>query len=73
VSEVHDLHIWTVSPSYAALSAHVVLADQSLAQAQSVQNSLRQLLADRFSITHTTIQFECANCGQGATTCTNGR
>jgi cobalt-zinc-cadmium efflux system protein len=73
VSEVHDLHIWTVSPGYAALSAHVVLADQSLAQVQSVQNSLRQLLADRFSITHTTIQFECANCGQGATTCTNGR
>ena len=71
VSEVHDLHIWTVSPGYVALSAHVVLDDRSFPEAQDVQIGLRQMLAGRFSIHHTTIQVECADCGQGAVTCAN--
>jgi cobalt-zinc-cadmium efflux system protein len=69
VSEVHDLHVWTVSPGYVALSAHVVLADQALSQSQRVMDGLKQGLADKFGIEHTTIQFECANCGQGTATC----
>jgi cobalt-zinc-cadmium efflux system protein len=72
VSQVHDLHIWTVSPGYVALSAHVVLDDQRLTDAQWIQENLRLTLARRFGIRHTTVQFECANCGQGLTTCTNG-
>jgi cobalt-zinc-cadmium efflux system protein len=72
VAEVHDLHVWTVSPGYAALSAHVVLADRSLAEAQGVQEELKQALAEKFGIHHTTIQFECANCGQGTLTCADG-
>jgi len=64
VSGVHDLHIWSVSPGYVALSAHVVLADQSLTQAQQVQDGLRQALAQHFGIRHTTIQFECTECDQ---------
>ncbi len=71
VSEVHDLHIWTVSPGYIALSAHVVLDERSFPEAQDVQSGLRQMLAGRFSIHHTTIQVECADCGQGALTCAN--
>jgi cobalt-zinc-cadmium efflux system protein len=71
VSEVHDLHIWTVSPGYVALSAHVVLDERSFPEAQDVQTGLRQMLAGRFSIHHTTIQVECADCGQGALTCAN--
>lgn len=69
VAGVHDLHVWTVSPGYVALSAHVVLADRSLAEAQSVQQELKSVLMERYGIHHTTIQFECVNCGQGAQTC----
>jgi len=69
VVEVHDLHVWTVSPGYVALSAHVVLADQALSQTQEVMDGLKQVLADEFGIEHTTIQFECASCGQGAVVC----
>lgn len=71
VSEVHDLHVWTVSPGYVALSAHVVLADQALGQAQGVMDGLKQALAGQFGIEHTTVQFECANCGQGTVACVN--
>jgi len=72
VAEVHDLHVWTVSPGYVALSAHVVLADRTLAEAQGVQEALKSVLMARFGIHHTTIQFECANCGQGTLTCADG-
>lgn len=71
VSNIHDLHIWTVSPGYVALSAHVVLADQRLAEAQQVQDDLRRTMSERFGIRHTTVQLECANCGQETLTCAN--
>lgn len=73
VAGVHDLHVWTVSPGYVTLSAHVVLADQRLTEAQRVQDNLRATLADRFGIRHTTVQLECADCGQGIATCANGQ
>lgn len=72
VVEVHDLHVWTVSPGYAALSAHVVLADQALSQTQEVMDGLRRVLGERYGIEHTTVQFECDNCGQGGVACANG-
>jgi len=69
VWEIHDLHVWTVSPGYTALSAHVVLADQALSQAHDVMAGLKEALAAEFEIEHTTIQFECESCGQGAVVC----
>lgn len=69
VSEVHDLHVWTVSPGYVSLSAHVVLDDQELSEAQSVMSELKRVLGERFGIEHTTIQFECESCGEGAIIC----
>lgn len=72
VGEVHDLHVWTVSPGYISLSAHVVLSDQSLSRSQSVMDSLKLTLTEQFGIQHTTIQFECDNCGQCTVVGTNG-
>jgi cobalt-zinc-cadmium efflux system protein len=68
VSEVHDLHVWTVSPGYIALSAHVVIADQALSAAATLMDGLKRVLAEEFGIHHTTIQFECTNC-QGTLAC----
>jgi cobalt-zinc-cadmium efflux system protein len=73
VSEVHDLHVWTVGPGYVALSAHVVLDDRSLSQTQAVMDGLKASLRQRFGIEHTTVQFECGNCGQGSVACDNGK
>lgn len=69
VADVHDLHVWTVGPGYPVLSAHVVLADQALSGADGIMCELKDLLSRRFGIDHTTIQFECADCGQGARAC----
>lgn len=69
VAEVHDLHIWTVSPGYVALSAHVILQDQMLSQSESIMKALKDKLDMQYEIEHTTIQFECKNCGQSSMVC----
>lgn len=72
IAGVHDLHVWTVSPGYVALSAHVVLDEVTWAEAQQVQGRLRQALAERFGIHHSTVQVECVACGQGESGCVGG-
>lgn len=69
VRDVHDLHVWTIGPGFVAMSAHVVLADQALSQAQAVMEELKRILSSKFGIEHTTIQFECESCGQGSPIC----
>lgn len=56
VEEVHDLHVWPLSTTETALTAHIVTnragdPDQLLAEARAV-------LHDRFHIEHSTIQVE---------------
>ena len=66
VREVHDLHIWTIEPGYPIMSAHILLEDRLMSEARAVMNDVKEIAAHRFGIEHTTIQFECANCGQGS-------
>lgn len=65
VVAVHDLHVWSLCAGHVALSAHVVLQDQPLTGSEAVMAELKARLRQRFGIEHTTIQFECAACGQG--------
>ena len=69
VSEVHDLHVWTVAPGYIALSAHIVIDDQAISQTVEIMAALKESLEKDFNIRHTTIQFECGSCGQGTASC----
>ena len=69
VSQVHDLHVWTVAPGYIALSAHVTVEDQSISQTTEMMTALKETLHEGYEIQHTTIQFECENCGQGTVLC----
>ena len=58
VVEVHDLHVWTISTGMDALSGHVVIRDQLLSQSSKLLSDINKLLAERYNISHTTIQFE---------------
>jgi cobalt-zinc-cadmium efflux system protein len=58
VVDVHDLHVWTISTGMNALSGHVVVRDQMLSQSSKLLNEINAVLADRYSISHTTIQLE---------------
>ena len=56
VRSVHDLHVWTVTPGFGALSAHVVVAEGS--DRDLALRSLEVMLHDRFELDHTTLQIE---------------
>lgn len=71
VAGIHDLHIWTITPGYVALSAHVVLQDQKLSDSESIMMELKKRLDTEYEIEHTTIQFECKRCGQLQTACSH--
>jgi cobalt-zinc-cadmium efflux system protein len=56
VTEVHDLHVWSIASGFECLSAHVV-ADEGRGH-DALLGELRAMLHDRFGIAHITIQME---------------
>jgi cobalt-zinc-cadmium efflux system protein len=58
VVDVHDLHVWTISTGMDALSGHVVVRDQMLSESSRLLSEINKVLAERYNITHTTIQME---------------
>ncbi len=55
VVSVHDLHVWTITSGFVAMSAHVVASDRA---SSDVLHELQALLRDRFAIEHATLQVE---------------
>ena len=56
VREVHDLHVWSVTPGFEALAAHVVVARE--ADRDRARREVEFVLRDRYGIEHTTLQME---------------
>jgi len=55
---VHDLHLWTITSGFPALSAHVLVA--AGADCHAIRREVDELLRERFQVTHTTLQVEHA-------------
>jgi cobalt-zinc-cadmium efflux system protein len=67
VEAVHDLHTWSLSSDYRALSAHVVLdGEPSLADAQRTTDAVKRVVASQFGISHATLEAEAELCGPAA-------
>jgi len=62
VLDVHDLHIWSLGSNTHALSCHVLIDDLPPSESESILRQLNQVLAERFQIRHTTLQFEHVLC-----------
>jgi cobalt-zinc-cadmium efflux system protein len=58
VVAVHDLHVWTITSGLHALSAHIVVRGLDAGERDGFIQRLQRTLADRFNITHTTLQLE---------------
>jgi cobalt-zinc-cadmium efflux system protein len=58
VVDVHDLHVWTITSGFPALSAHVLV--EARADCHGIRRELEQVLRERFELTHTTLQVEHA-------------
>ena len=58
VADVHDLHVWTLTSEMEVLTAHLGITEG--ADSQAVLQHARTLLAERFHLSHATLQVETA-------------
>jgi cobalt-zinc-cadmium efflux system protein len=61
VVEVHDLHVWTITSGFPALSAHVLVRPGE--DCHGRRRELERMLLDEFGIDHTTLQVDHADEG----------
>lgn len=56
VKDVHDLHVWSITSNFQALSCHLVVEEEK--DNQEILKKANQLLHDAFHLEHTTIQID---------------
>ncbi|MGJ7904422.1 cation diffusion facilitator family transporter [Lysobacter sp. 1R34A] len=61
ITDVHDLHVWSLGSSTVAMTAHLVV-DPSV-DADGLRGQLVRQLDERFGIGHCTLQIESGACG----------
>lgn len=63
VTDVHDLHAWSITSGMPALSAHVTVTDEALASrgVGQILDELGECVATHFGIDHATFQVEPAS------------
>jgi cobalt-zinc-cadmium efflux system protein len=58
VDSVHDLHVWSITSGFDAMSGHVRASGRP---SEDVLHDLRTMLRSQFGIEHVTLQVEAAN------------
>jgi cobalt-zinc-cadmium efflux system protein len=69
VKDVHDVHVWSITPEIHAMSGHVLIADQAVSRAATIQKTMEELLREKFKIGHSTLQMECQSCEASGVLC----
>ena len=69
VQEVHDVHIWGITPELHAMSAHVLVKGQEVKRLDAIRQEIEKMLLKDFNLSHTTLQMECRGCGDGQAMC----
>ena len=62
VRGVHDLHVWSISQSLRALSAHILIDDVPISSGAGIQRQINELVSHQYDIGHATLQLECKDC-----------
>jgi len=60
VTEVHDVHIWSLGGGTIALSCHARVPDMHMDSCEEILRAIKKLVAQEFSIGHVTVQLERA-------------
>jgi cobalt-zinc-cadmium efflux system protein len=63
VRDVHDIHIWSISPELHAMSCHVLIDDLPTSEAAIIRQKIEDVLGQQYDIEHSTLQMECEQCG----------
>ena len=66
VTVIHDVHVWTLTPGYEALTAHVLLDPEREEDNDAMLDRIRRIAYEDFGIKHITIQLEtsAADCAE---------
>lgn len=64
VKDVHDMHIWSLCSNYCALSAHIVVDEDTGLAPDRILELINAELQTHFGIGHTTLQLEQVACPQ---------
>jgi cobalt-zinc-cadmium efflux system protein len=67
VRSVHDLHLWTITSGFVAMSGHVEAVGRP---SEDVLHDLQRLVRERFKIEHATLQVESADHADDGACCT---
>lgn len=59
---VHHVHLWNLDEKNVLFEAHLEIRDMMISEAELLGTKIEEILKERFGITHTTLQFECAGC-----------
>ena len=70
IKDVHDVHVWSITPELHAMSAHVFIDDLSTSEAAGIRERAESLLRQQFNIGHVTLQMECERCNVDDVYCT---
>ena len=62
VKDIHDVHVWSISPELHAMSCHVLIDDQMMSQAAQIRQEVEEVLRQEFDIEHSALQMECQEC-----------
>ncbi len=62
VEGVHDLHVWSLTSRVHALSGHLRVMPERLAETDRILLEAKAVLLREFGITHTTLQVESEGC-----------
>lgn len=58
ITEVHELHLWTLTSNLYAMSVHVKVRPSYEHKTNELLKKINQVMSERFGITHCTIQIE---------------
>ena len=62
VKDVHDVHVWSITPDLRAMNGHILIEDISISDAAVIRSRIEEVIRDQFHIEHTTLQMECQKC-----------
>ena len=66
---VHDLHVWSLTRNLRTMSAHILTEDISISAGTKIQNTINELVYQRYNIAHATLQLECMDCDPDSLYC----
>jgi len=69
VKDVHDVHVWSITPALRAMNGHVLIEDVQTSKAEEIRARIEKVVREQYHIGHTTLQMECQKCESAEAFC----